>query len=223
MRQGWTIVPAGLALALVLTGAGRSIGAPPADRVAWLDDRFGLRVTPIYLLLRPDVQADLQLSPHQIEGARAKVGQLVERLFTLRGKSGKAAMAAKQDIDETAAEWLRHELSEAQQERLTQVTFQWEGAAALQRPSIIEDLGIVEVQELKVKQLLVDRDRRYLAGTLSIAEFDRISREVLGVLNPLQKQRWDSLLGSPCRFAFGPPRGQASGPGTGDRSRTTAR
>jgi len=204
MRQGWTLVPAGLALALL--GAGRSPAAPPANRVAWLDNRFGMQVAPIYFLLRPDVQADLQLNPHQVEGARVRVGQLIERLLKLKGKSGQPAMAAKKDIDESAAEWLRHELSEAQQERLTQITFQWEGAAALQRPTIIEDLGIVELQEHKVKQMLAERDRRYLSGALSIAEFDRISREALGVLNPLQRQRWDSLLGEPCRFVFGPPR-----------------
>lgn len=223
MRQGWTIVPAGLALAVALLAAGRSPGAPPAGRVAWLDDRFGLPVAPIYLLLRPDVQADLQLNPHQVEGARVLVGQLIERLLNLKGKAGQAAMSEKREIDETMAEWLRHELSEAQQERLTQITFQWEGASALRRPSIIEDLGIVEVQELKVKQLLADRDRRYAAGALGLAEFDRISREALGVLNPLQRQRWDGLLGAPCRFAFGPPRSPAANPGLRDQPRTPGR
>lgn len=223
MRQGWTIVPAGLALAVVLLGAGRSPAAPPADRVAWLDDRFGQPVAPIYLLLRPDVQGDLQLNPHQVEGARALVAQLIERALQVKTKSGDAARAAKREIDETMAEWLRHELSEAQLERLAQITFQWEGAAALRRPSIIEDLGMVEVQELKVKQLLADRDRRYAAGSLGLAEFDRISREALGVLNPLQRQRWEGLLGAPCRFAFGPPRGPAAATGLAGRPRTPGR
>lgn len=211
MRQGWTIVPAGLVLAVALMGAGGAAGETPARGGAWLDDRFGQPVAPIYLLLRPDVQGDLQLNPHQIGGARALVGQLIERLLAVKQKAAPVARRDMREIDETMAAWLHHELSEAQLERLTQISFQWEGASALLRPSVIEYLGVVEPQQARIKGLLADRDRRQRTGKLSPAEFDRFSREALGVLNPLQKQQWDGLLGPPCRFVIGPPTGPAPG------------
>lgn len=205
MRQGLTIVPAGLVLAVALLGAGGGPGTPPAGGSGWLDDRFGQRIAPIYLLLRPDVQGDLQLNPHQIAGARDLVATLIERLLSLKGKPEQTIKKERWEIDEAMAAWLRHELSEAQLERLTQISFQWEGVAALRRPSVIEYLGIVEAQQARIRVLLDDRDRRHASGTLAPAEFERISREALGVLNALQKQQWDGLLGPPCRFVVGAP------------------
>src|ERR1700751_177083 len=125
MRQGLTIVPAGLVLVVALLGADGP-GALPSHGVAWLDDRFGQPVAPICLLLRPDVEGDLQLNQRQVAGARELFGQLIERLLKVKDKTGQAALFEKQAIDETMAAWLRHELAEAQLERLTQICFQWE-------------------------------------------------------------------------------------------------
>ena len=202
MRQGWTIVPAGLILFVTLLGAGGGPGATAVNEPAWLDDRFGQPIAPIYLLLRPDVQADLQLNPHQIAGARELVSRLIERLLMVKNKAGQDAMSEKRAIDEAMAAWLRHELSEAQLERLTQISFQWEGASAMRRPSVARFLALGEPQRQSIERLLANRDRRQAAGSLSPAELDRSSREVVAVLNPLQKQQWDSLLGPPCRFAI---------------------
>ena len=211
MRQGWTIVPAGLVLVVALLGAvGRA--APPTNGVAWLDDRFGQPVAPICLLLRPDVESDLQLNQRQVAGARELFGQLIERLLKVKDKTGQAALFEKQGIDETMAAWLRHELAEAQLERLTQISFQWEGASAMRRPSVATYLSLSEGQRLKIKGLLVDRERRHAAGALSPAEFDRISREALAVLTPLQKQQWNELLGPPCRFSIAHPAGLTGNP-----------
>ena len=209
MRQGRTIVPAGLILFVALLGAGGP-GAPAAHEPAWLDDRFGQPIAPIYLLLRPDVQADLQLNPHQIAGARELVSRLIERLLVVKNKAVQDAMSEKRAIDEAMAAWLRHELSEAQLERLTQISFQWEGTSAMRRPSVARFLVLAEPQRQSIERLLANRDRRQSAGSMSAAEFDRFSKEVVAVLNPLQKQQWDSLLGPPCRFAIGHPAGAAS-------------
>jgi hypothetical protein len=204
MRHGLTIVPAGLVLVVALLGAGGP-EAPPGDGVAVLDERFGQPVAPIFLLLRPDVQLDLQLNPRQVAGARDLVGRLVERLLIVKNKAGQAAMTERRKIDEAMAAWLRHELSEAQLERLTQICFQWEGASAMRRQSVAEYLVLGQPQRLRIEHLLVDRDRRHAAGALSPAEFDRFSREALAVLTPIQKQQWDDLLGPPCRFSIGHP------------------
>jgi hypothetical protein len=217
MRHGSTIVPAGLVLAVALLGAGDHPEAPPAGGVAVLDDRFGMPIAPIYLLLRPDVQLDLQLNQRQIAGARELVGQLVERLLALKHRPGQASMTERRKIDEAMAAWLHRELSEFQQERLTQISLQWEGASALHRPSVAEYLVLGEVQRLKIDRILAERDRRWAAGRLAPGEFDRFSQEALAILTPPQRGQWDSLLGTPCRFSIGhpavAPRNPAAGPG----------
>ncbi len=173
-------------------------------------------IAPIYLLPRPDVQRDLQLSQRQITGAQDLVGRLIERLLNLKLKSGSAAIKAEQRaIDEQMEAWLRHELSEAQLERLTQINFQWEGASALRRSAIAEYLILGEVQRLKVHHLLAERDKRWLKGALKPGEFDRYSREALNVLTQLQKEQWDNLLGPPCPFTIGQPSAAARNPAAG--------
>jgi hypothetical protein len=227
MRQGLTIVPAGLVLAVTLLGACGGPGAPPANWIAVTDGRFGRPIAPIYLLLRPDVQLDLQLKRRQVAGAEDQFARLAERLLTVKSKSGQAAMTERRAIDEAMEAWLHHELSEAQRERLTQISLQWEGASAMRRPSVVEYLRLVEPQRLKIEHLLADRDRRHAAGVLSPAEFGTMSREALAVLTPLQKQQWDGLLGPPCRFSVrhpaGPPRGPAADPGLKGQPRPAGR
>jgi hypothetical protein len=216
MRQGLTIVPAGVVLVVVVALLGADgHGAPPSHGVGWLDDRFGQPVAPICLLLRPDVESELRLDQRQVAGAREMFSQLIERLLKVKEKTGQAALFEKQGIDEAMAAWLHHELAEAQLERLTQISFQWEGASALRRPSVATYLSLGERQRVKIKALLVDRERRQAAGVLSPAEFDRISREALAVLTPLQKQQWDELLGPPCRFSVAYPAGLSGDPAAG--------
>jgi hypothetical protein len=213
MRHGSTIVPAGLVLVALLGAGGPE--APPADGVTVLDERFGLPIAPIYLLLRPDVQLDLQLNQRQITGARELVGQLVERLLALKNRSGQAPMTERRKIDEAMAAWLRRELSEVQQERLTQISLQWEGVSALRRPSVAAYLDLGETQRLRIDHLLTVRDRRRAVGGLAHDEFDRSSREALAILSPPQRERWESLLGPACRFAIGHPAAAARGPAAG--------
>jgi hypothetical protein len=205
MRHGLTVVPAGLVLILVvaLLGAGGDPKAPPAHGAAPLDDRFGMQTQPIYLLMRPDVQLDLKLDQRQITGARELVGRLVERLLSLKQKSGQDAEAERKSIDEAMAIWLNGELSEVQFDRLMQIQLQWEGASALHRPSVADLLGLGEAQRLKIGLMLAERDRRRAAGKLAPGEFEKLSRAAMGVLNPLQKQQWDEMLGPPCRFNIG--------------------
>jgi hypothetical protein len=205
MRHGLTIVPAGLVLVVALLGAGGDPEKPAASAVAWLDDRFGMQVAPIYLALRPDVQLDLKLSQWQIASAEDEVRRLVQRLFALKNKTGEAALAAKRAIDEEMATWLRTELTEDQFHRIDQISLQWEGASALRRPTVAEFLVMDKPQQLKTKHLLAERDRRYAAGELAPGEFDKLSREVLDMLTSLQKMRWHDLLGPPCRFSIGRP------------------
>ena len=160
MRHGLTIVPAGMVLVVALLGAGGGGSEnPPADGVAWQDEYFGMPIAPIWLLVRPDVQRDLQLNPRQIAGARDLLARLLERGLNAKKKPADAARAEKLAIDEEMAAWFRHELAPAQLERLTQINFQWEGASALRRTVVAEYLVLGDPQRFKIEHLLSERDR----------------------------------------------------------------
>lgn len=215
MRHGWTIVPAGLVLAAALIGAGDPGSARP-DGVHVLDDHFGMRIMPIYLLLRPDVQADLELNRRQITGARELVGQLIERGLRLKSLREQAARAERREIDEEMAGWFQRELTAVQQERLTQISLQWEGASALRRTVVADYLGLDTRQRAQLERMLSDRDGRRAAGSLTAAEFDRFTRLAMSVLTKNQKEQWDAVLGRPCQFVIGqrPEVGKPPAPAT---------
>lgn len=205
MRHGLTIVPAGLVLVAALLGAAGP-EAPPVDWGSVSDARFGMRIMPLWLVVRPDVRGDLQLNPQQVEGAKQLLSRLYERgRMSLRSKSKEAADSEKRAIDESMESWFRDELSPAQIERLTQITFQWEGATALQRPSVVKYLRLDAAQRRQVDGLLMERDRRLALRQLTPADFERFSKQAMAVLTPDQKGDWDLALGPPCRFSIGHP------------------
>ena len=125
--------------------------------------------------------------------------------MSLKGKSKEAADAERRAIDEVMTEWFQHELSEAQLERLTQISLQWEGASAIRRTTVANTLDLDDLQRTKVNRLLAERDQRRARGLLTPAELDRYYALTLAVLKPLQKEQWDTLLGRPCRFTIGHP------------------
>ena len=74
MRQGRT--PHQLLRAALLGGSGSSLSASTTVRAGGPmlpDDRLGVRTAPVLLLSRPDVRADLRLSPGQAEAAEREL------------------------------------------------------------------------------------------------------------------------------------------------------
>ena len=227
MRHGLTIVPAGMVLVVALLGAGGGSENSPTDGVAWQDEYFGMPIAPIWLLVRSDVQRDLQLNPRQITGARDLLARLLERGLNAKKKPVDAARAEKLAIDEEMAAWFRHELAPAQLERLTQINFQWEGASAMRRTVVAEYLVLGDPQRFKIEHLLSERDKKRARRILAPGEFDKLSRQALDVLTPIQKEQWKELLGPPCRFSIGrpasPPRNAAAAPGVKGQARPSGR
>jgi hypothetical protein len=203
MRQGLTMTGAGFVLAVLLLGAGPDGQA--GNDAAWLDDRFGTRIAPIWLLMRPDVQGDLQLDQRQIADAKDKLGRLLERLLPLRGKKGSEVDAQRRAIDDDMAQWFRKALSEKQFLRLTQIDLQWEGVSALHRMAVGAHLDLSGEQSSKLEHLISERDERRASGLLTPVESENFSRRMLEVLSPAQRTQWDQLLGPPCHFSFGRP------------------
>ncbi len=152
MRQGLTVAPAGLVLVLALIAAGPE---NPTAEPTRLDGHFGSRISPILLLDRNDVQRELHLDARQISEARTTIERLTKRVMTLKGKRGPTVEDDRRSIDEDSIRWIRDNLTEKQIERLTQVTFQWEGAAAMTRPHVIDRLELTDQQEKAIDQILV--------------------------------------------------------------------
>ncbi len=227
MRHGLTIVPAGMVLVVALLGAGGGPENPPAADVAWQDEYFGTPIAPIWLLVRPDVQRDLQLNPRQIAGARDLLARLLERGLNAKKKSADAARAEKLAIDEEMAAWLSHELAQAQFARLAQIKFQWEGASALRRTVVAAYLVLGDPQRFQIEHLLSERDKKRARRILAPGEFDKLSRQALDVLTPIQKEKWTEVLGPPCRFSIGrpasPPRNAAAAAGVKGQPRPSGR
>ena len=121
MRQGLTVVLVALGLGLFgFTRVGES--REP------LEDRLGLRIQPIFLLTRLDVQRDLKLLPNQIADLNRAGAELYRKAQMLRGKSGPAINEERRKIDEELTEWLGAHLTENQLERLQEIDLQWEDA-----------------------------------------------------------------------------------------------
>jgi hypothetical protein len=227
MRHGLTIVPAGMVLVVALLGAGGGPDNSPPDDVAWQDEYFGMPIAPIWLLVRPDVERDLKLNPRQIAGARDLLARLIERGLNAKKKPPDAAQAEKMAIDEEMAAWFHDELAPAQLDRLTRIKFQWEGASALRRTMVADYLVLGDPQRFKIEHLLSARDKKRAGRILAPGEFDRLSRQALDVLTPIQKEQWMELLGPPCRFSFGrpssPPRNAGAAEGVKGQPRPSAR
>jgi hypothetical protein len=204
MRQGLTVAPAGLVLVLALIAAGPE---NPTSEATRLDGRFGSRISPILLLDRRDVQGELQLDSRQISDARTAIARLIKRVMNLKGKRGPAVEDDRRSIDEDSIRWIRDNLSEKQIERLTQVTFQWEGAAAMTRPHVIDRLELTDPQGKAIDQILsqLRMARGEARGMLDPAEIMRFSSQAIAVLSPSQRTAWNVLLGPPCHFALQGP------------------
>ncbi len=201
MRQGLAMAPVGLLLVLALVAAGPE---NPSPEFTVPDESFGSRISPILLLTRPDVQVELQLEPRQVSGVRTAIASLMEQARTLRGKKGRAAEDDRRRIDEESIRWLSENLTEKQIERLYQVNFQWEGAAAMTRPHVITRLNLTSQQSKAIDRVINQlKSKRLTQGTLTPSEIGNSSGEAYAVLTPSQKAVWKVLLGPPCHFTIG--------------------
>lgn len=162
------------------------------------DDRLGIRTAPLLLLTRPDVRADVGLDARQAAEAIREVAELRTRAAALRGRPDAEVSAARRAIDESQRVWLEQRLSTVQRDRLVQVDLQWEGPSALvSRPLVADTLELTSAQREAIGQAVAHhaqaRDR---AGGARVGEAV-LSRKVLELLSPVQRDRWKAMLGRP--------------------------
>ena len=197
-----------LTLVIALSGAGTFVSSTTAAHGAEpLDDRLGVPTVPIFLLLRSDIQKDLELEATQVAGVTRAASEFYAKALNLKGKTGPGQLAARKQIDTEAKTWMSTHLNPKQRERLAQIDLQWEGASALlNRPVVAEYLGLSKENQTEVARVISDAaELRAKAGRLTYDEHVEITRKAVALLTEKQRQQWVHVLGPPCRFVIAPP------------------
>jgi hypothetical protein len=160
--------------------------------------RLGVRTAPLLLLSRPDVRAELALSPEQVASAERTMSDLYVRGAALKGKRGPEIVAARLAIDEAQQRWIDTQLTDDQRTRLIQIDLQWEGPAALTtRPTLAESLALTPVQRHAIVQAVAERDSKKSQGQYQPADERKLAEATLAVLSAQQKALWRAMLGKP--------------------------
>lgn len=195
MRHG--LAQLGLIAALALSGA--STAARAVDEEPPLpDSRLGHRTTPLLLLSRPDVRADLALTVDQTESARRAIRAFYVQAAPLRGKpNSPETIRERRAVDEGAFGWIDLRLSPEQKSRLVEIDLQWEGPSALISRSVLtRELHLSAEQIATLKTAIRRRDERRARG--EAREADQILMEVaVACLSDTQRTGWRGMLGRP--------------------------
>src|SRR4051794_10012696 len=184
--------------ALMLLGVAAVPASSFGDDAPLPNSRLGIRTVPLLLLSRPDVRADLGLSPEQSAEARHAISELHAKAAALRGKTGAEAIAARGAIDEEQRRRLEALLSPQQQDRLVQIDLQWEGPSALiSRKIVAESLNLDDRQRATLAQAISDRNRRRAQAAYGAGEERQLAEQALAILTEPQRARWRAMLGHP--------------------------
>jgi hypothetical protein len=193
MRHGLTVVLVALGLGLFGPTRAGKCGEP-------FEDLLGRRIEPIFLLTRGDVQADLKLLPNQIADLHRVGALLYRKAQSLKGKTGPSVNEARRQIDEELTNWLGTHLTLQQLDRLQEIDFQWEGAAAMVRPIVVEYLQLTADQKQRVAEYLAESTKQRKRAPWTVIDHLALSRKAVSILSDTQQERWASLLGQPCQF-----------------------
>lgn len=189
----------------MLVGLLNALGAEPE----YPSTRLGVRTAPLVLLSRPDVRAELALTPHQASSAEQTLAELHARAASLKGKTGPEVVAARRAIDEAQQHWLETQLSAGQLTRLAEIDLQWEGPPALvSRPGLADALSLSPDQRTKLARLVTEHEKRQAQAKDQHADPRILAQQTLAVLSSQQQNQWRTMLGRPFtpQVASGTPR-----------------
>jgi hypothetical protein len=165
------------------------------------DARLGIRATPMLLTTRPDVRADLRLSPEQAADAERTVDELRDKARALKGRNDAEAATLRGEIDTASRLWIERKLTPAQRDRLIQLDLQWEGpAAVITRPIVAENLALTDTQRQALAKVVAEHHGRRGSGPLVEADEAKLGGAIYGSLTEEQVKRWLTLIGPPAPF-----------------------
>ncbi len=189
-------------------GSGPNAGLGPNSGTGWSlpDESRGLRVAPILLLSRPEVQAELRMKPDQVADAARVIADARDKAIQLRGRKDPAAVDLRRSVDEEQRNWLEAKLTEDQVGRLSEIDLQWEGVAAIAtRPAVAEALALRADQKAALSQAVAERNAhrgRSVGRERDPAAAERsFTQQVWSNLTDGQRKRWERMLGRPFALA----------------------
>ncbi len=198
MRSGCPIFSAAFVL---VAAAGASVCASSHAGEA-ADGRLGYRTVPIFLLMRPDVQADLKMTSEQVTECHRAAQAFQTRASRLVGRKDQAVVAVRREIDEALTEWLSLHLSAEQFGRFEQIDLQWEGAAAmLSRPFLDESLSLTPDQKKRVSECISQAQAQRARTGWSYEDHVNLTRKAIAILTERQRELWIHLIGPRCAFS----------------------
>lgn len=188
----------GLALRLLGLMAVVTTSARATEEWVLPDSALGSRTSPLLLLSRPEVRADLKLEDSQSLAASGAIADLRGRAALLRGPDTPQLVGARKQLEEAQRRWIEEHLTPNQRVRLQQIDFQWEGPAALiTRPILAESLNLNEAQIMSLRQALGDRNAKQADGKPRGELEHLLAERTLATLTEPQRTRWKTLLGQP--------------------------
>lgn len=169
------------------------------------------------VLLQPDSQAELRLSPEQRDGVQLLQGNLTRRFVELRkgldrlppDKREPALDSFRRDVGRMLGEAVAELLSPHQQKRLQQLVWQQEGLFALGNPDVATTLHLSEAQRKSFMAVVQETQQRFAALQRTAQEsgqLEVIGREAAAIrgqqegkiralLTPAQLKTWQELIG----------------------------
>lgn len=158
-----------------------------------------------------EVQADLKLSPEQKKDIASINHKLREDRRGLFGSGFGQFSQIRADMDklnrEASAE-VDAKLDDAQKQRLQEIAIQVNGAAALNDPSVVEQLKLSDEQKQKLEEVRAENSKRVEDAMSDFGDLSREERrekfrtlaetadaDLLGVLTDEQKKEFDEMKG----------------------------
>lgn len=175
------------------------------------------------LALREDVRKELGLTDKQVESLRTKLRELMPQ----PGPNGDRPQVNPEEIAKKTEAAIKSVLTPAQQKRLQELQLQRTGPSALADKTIAAKVGISEETRAKIEKMVQDhrqKVRQQFSSQPSSQEEaqkrqeemrksrEKLQADILALLTPDQKAKWESLLGKP--FEFQQRRGGGAGGGT---------
>ncbi|MGE5191620.1 MAG: hypothetical protein ACM3U2_03905 [Deltaproteobacteria bacterium] len=220
-RNGLAILLiAGIALWLPMRDAGaradngkKPVRAKPAkEEKNEAPDGQGVTLTPeVFLIRDPVVLAELDLNEPQKAALAELAPAANEEAWKFRDVTPDAGAASEaiQKLNDLMDARLAKLLSPPQVERLEQIVLQIQGPAAIHRPAVAEKLGLSASQRGRIaaigaehRQALRDIREQARAGKNPAALSRQLEQlqsglqsDLLAMLTPAQRGRWNALLG----------------------------
>jgi len=186
------------------------------------------------LLMRPEVQKELNLSEQQLQQIQQLMAQQREQIQPLMQQMRDATPEQRQKLmEQVMQKWdeaLGKVLQPSQKARLRELQLQAEGESALARPDVAKELNLNEEQRKKVTDILTqyrqkqmqlwqqgrgpDVDRQALFQQIQQLR-QQMDKELLAVLSAQQQEQWKKMQGKP--FEFPRPPTMRPGAGAGPR------